>query len=509
MNWIEFSKMNEAIEHISPTRKAAHLGQEWNNISSKVDTVKILAMELPPNNLREKKAMKWVTEVYGIFDDELEGEVYTHGDIGEAVYNLDDNDNDSGYGMATVISLLSMNCSKSDGESFRQFRTAFLNMSSLEKKWFLRFWLRKPRNGIRTGTVIRKVLAGAYNEKESSIKKYTQMHTLSDIVAYLERGETPPNDMLIGRYVRPMLAKAIPKEKWPVKRIIEYKYDGARYQIHKNESEIIIFNRKGLPVTSKFPEVAESMLKWENLPSQYIIDTEIYPVNMDGSPAPFKNMGTRIHSKDIEAAIEKCPVKLAVFDCMLYGVENLVDVKLESRLEYIKKFPEQAVRVEDNEDVLYTKAINEGFEGIMVKDLNAVYESGKRSKAWAKHKPPRFDIDVVVVGARYGEGKRSNVYGSYDIAVKDENEFVSVGSVGTGFKDVDLLKLTAQGRKIVQSIDNGTYKLLPRIVLEVTCDLITQDVNGNLGLRFPRLIRIRDDKPVSEINTLRDLEEMR
>ena len=144
----------------------------------------------------------------------------------------------------------------------------------------------------------------------------------------------------------------------------------------------------------------------------------------------------------------------------------------------------------------------------MIKDLNATYQSGKRSVAWAKYKPPRFELDVVVTGARYGDGKRSSVFASYDIAVKDDNEYISVGSIGTGFSDIDLLYLTNEGKKIVSGIDGKTHKWLPRIVLEVTCDLVTRDADGNLGLRFPRMLRIRSDKPVSDINTLKDVEGM-
>ena len=248
---------------------------------------------------------------------------------------------------------------------------------------------------------------------------------------------------------------------------------------------------------------------WE-MEESFIIDTEIYPVESDGKPAPFKKMGTRIHSKNIVEAIEKCPVNLGVFDCMMFNDENLMDNSLRERLPFILKFPKQAVRttVTEDDDVFYNLAINEGFEGIMVKDLNTVYESGKRSKGWAKYKPPRIELDVVVTGARYGDGKRSTVFGSYDIAVKDGNEFIPVGSIGTGFSDIDLISLTQQGKKIIQRVENGTYELLPRIVLEVTADLVTRDANDNLGLRFPRLLRIRSDKPVSDINTLRDVEGM-
>tara|TARA_Y100000361_G_scaffold6919_1_gene5870 strand:- start:34 stop:612 length:579 start_codon:yes stop_codon:yes gene_type:complete len=191
---------------------------------------------------------------------------------------------------------------------------------------------------------------------------------------------------------------------------------------------------------------------------------------------------------------------------MMFNDENLMDNSLSERLPFIFKFPKQAVRVTENSDSFYNLAINDGYEGIMVKDLNAPYESGKRS--WVKYKPPRIELDVVVTGARYGDGKRATVFGSYDIAVKDGTEFVPVGSIGTGFSDIDLISLTQQGKKIIQRVENGTYELLPRIVLEVTADLVTRDANDNLGLRFPRLLRIRSDKPVSDINTIQDVEGM-
>ena len=260
---------------------------------------------------------------------------------------------------------------------------------------------------------------------------------------------------------------------------------------------------------------------WE-IKESFIIDTEIYPVESDGRPAPFKKMGTRIHSKNIEEAVEKCPVELGVFDCMMFNDENLMDNSLRQRLRFILKFPKQTNRTYNGRrwdewgvkkidtvyesDAFYNRAINDGYEGIMVKDLSAPYESGKRS--WVKYKPPRIELDVVVTGARYGEGKRATVFGSYDIAVKDGNEFVSVGSIGTGFSDMDLLYLTNEGKKIVERVNSGTHELLPRLVLEVTCDLVTRDANDNLGLRFPRMLRIRTDKPVSDINTVTDVEAM-
>lgn len=519
MKWIEFCRLMQAVENRTPTKTISLIAKDYEHNSQ---FIKILALELPANNLASKKAFRWVVNALEVFDDEVELAIYQHGDIGEGVYHFVQDGKDSEMNLNTILHLLSMDCSKSDGQSYNAFYVAFNSMSALEKKWFLRYWLRTPRNGINHGTV-RKLLAKIYDKKEAEVKKHNQLHSLQDISIFYSKGEEPPNDLRIGRYIAPMLAKAVPKEKWPKQHIVEYKYDGARYQIHyglkpfiqmnaKDPSinyNVIIFNRKGKVVTDKFPDIVEEILSWE-IEEPFIIDTEIYPIENDGRPAPFKKMGTRIHSKNVKEAVEKCPVELAVFDCMMFNHENLMDSPLKDRINTIYKFPKQAVRstIKEDNDIFYNLSINDGYEGIMIKDLNATYQSGKRSVAWAKYKPPRFELDVVVTGARYGDGKRSSVFASYDIAVKDNNEYISVGSIGTGFSDIDLLYLTNEGKKIVSGIDGKTHKWLPRIVLEVTCDLVTRDAEDNLGLRFPRMLRIRTDKPVSDINTLKDVEGM-
>lgn len=122
-----------------------------------------------------------------------------------------------------------------------------------------------------------------------------------------------------------------------------------------------------------------------------------------------------------------------------------------------------------------------------------------------KHKPPRIELDVVITSAKYGEGKRSDVFGTFGISVKNDYEYVRVGSVGTGFSDSELTYLTTELKKTVESYENEEFTFLPRFVIEVTCDLITQDADGNYGLRFPRKTRIRQDKHAVDCNTLSDI----
>ena len=162
MKWIEFSRLNQAIEGLTPTRTIRLLSKDYPE--EYLSFIQILALELPPNNLASKKAMKWITNALEVFDDEVESAIYIHGDIGEAMYHFTEDADDSDFSLERVIEFLSMDCSKSDGQSFEIFRNSFSAMSALEKKWFLRYWLRTPRNGINAG-LVQKLLSKVYDKK--------------------------------------------------------------------------------------------------------------------------------------------------------------------------------------------------------------------------------------------------------------------------------------------------------------------------------------------------------
>jgi len=193
-----------------------------------------------------------------------------------------------------------------------------------------------------------------------------------------------------------------------------------------------------------------------------------------------------------------------------------LDLDFRDRLERLSwLLPKDMIaRGFDNESIegAYNTAISLGFEGIMIKDLDMTYQAGKRSNAWLKYKPARITLDVVVTSATYGTGDRSDVFGSFGISVRNAddvfNEYVSVGSVGTGLSRMDLLNLTTNLKKNVASYEKGVFTFLPRIVLEITADLVTQDADDNYGLRFPRVVRIRDDKFAKDIDTIQTVREL-
>lgn len=483
------------------------ISKGMENFEDNESLVTILSLEYPSANMGLAKAKKWIAKSFDLHDEEIDGDMVIYDDLGDVIYFLDPSAiSTEVFSLASVVRFLNTEFNALDSESFNLFSHIIQSMSALERKWFIRYLLRTPRNGINEGTVL-KVLAKHYDKTQAEVKKHRSYNNLTSLTAYYMRDETPPMILEHGTFVKPMLAKAVPTRKWPKNRIVDFKYDGNRYQIHRSGSNVIVFNRKGRVVTQQYPDIVETVLKYEA--DNFAFDGEIYPINSDGTPAPFQKLGTRVHSKNHAEAVEKCPVKWVIFDCLKIEGKNVMDLPYTERLEAMKNVPDQAERqIGGDPMAFYNRAIAEGFEGIIVKDASAPYQPGKRSVSWAKHKPPRIELDVVVISATYGEGKRSGVFGRYEIAVRDEGTYTSIGWVGTGFSEADLIRLTNDLRRNVDSYKNNVFSFLPRVVLEVSADIITRDTNGNIGLRFPRVTRIRDDKFPQDVNTIEEVMEM-
>jgi len=506
MTLAQFARMCESFEHSKPTEKARIISESLSAFTNPAQVIYVLSVEYNTNNIGSSRAIEWVAESIEIFKEEVEMYVNTWGDLGEAIYELDEgNEKDSDITMTQFIALLERDCSSINSTSFTLIKEALNKMSAREKKWFVRYWLSKPRNGCK-GNVPLVAMSNYFSISLADIKKYCHYNKRHIVCNDLSNGVTPECKLTHGNFVSPMLAKSY-TGVLPTQYYIDVKYDGNRYQIHKKGESVIIFNRKGKVVTEQFPDVMKEVLDLQV--DDFIIDTEIYPVNTDGTPAEHKVLGKRVHSKDKAKAVEECAVKMVAFDLLSWNGRVYLDDSLRTRLyhlgdllpdEYIaKSFPECTIQS------AYNQAISLGFEGIMVKDMNMSYEPSKRSKGWLKHKPPRFNYDVVITSGSYGEGKRNNVFGTFGISVKDGADYVTVGKVGTGFSDADLLWLTNELRKNIDRFDANEYSFLPRVVLEVTCDLVTNDANGNIGLRFPRCIRVRHDKYAYDVDTLSKL----
>ena len=303
---------------------------------------------------------------------------------------------------------------------------------------------------------------------------------------------------------------------------IDYKIDGFRVQVHKKNDSVKLFTRNFEDITRQFPDVIKIIknnIKGDNL----ILDCEIVGIK-DGKWLPFQNISQRIRRKyNIEEMVKEVPVMLIPFDAMMID-DNLLNETFKERRKKLKLIvKEEKNKIELVKQIVtddigeaekfYNKALKNGNEGIMMKNLESPYQPGSRVGYGVKVKPTMKDLDLVIVKAEYGKGKRSKWYTSFTLACKDgEGNYLEVGKMGTGIKEksegVTFEELTEELKKNILEEKGREIIVKPEIIVQVTYEEIQKSPNYRSGyaLRFPRLIAIRKDKPLSELNSLKEIE---
>lgn len=312
--------------------------------------------------------------------------------------------------------------------------------------------------------------------------------------------------------------------------LVEDKFDGIRAQAHKSGARVRLFSRTLNDVTGSYPEVAEAL---RQVPRDIMLDGEIV-AQRDGNVLPFRFLQARLQRKRIDAELlAEVPVAYYAFDMLADGDEFLIDepliVRRERLAEHVqpgknvsvaafKPLAEGATEAEIHE--YFEDARIRGHEGIMFKRSDSPYHPGRRGKWWLKLKRELSTLDVVVVAVEWGHGKRAKVLSDYTFAVRGDNgELLPIGKAYSGLTDAEIARLTQwflehrlrQGSAGVRQGHHDTgFAVEPEIVLEVAFDII-QPSNlhaSGFALRFPRIVRIRDDKPPSEIDTLDRVKEI-
>ncbi len=484
MLWNEFARINEEFIDMTPTQMVKYF--DANPMDEVEEILNLWAGNYPNSGAGESGLISRIANKYNVEPDTIETLVEIHGGVGEAIETLFDNN--AGEYAVSVENVYTALCRKSMDEVFTDIMHYFDNTNALGKKWLAAFLLNQTRN--RCGkTVVKKMLQKTYGIPADDMKKASSFLPMETVISQAVNDGALYYIPQAGNYMKPMLAKG---GNFTVtnRRFCDFKYDGIRAQIHQNEDGIKIFNRKGDDITNKFVNDLIPLIEKNADPVDWIVDGEIYPIDAEGNPAEFKNMMSRIHGKT-EDVIYRNPVTVRLFDCLMYGGQPVFEDDLDTRWETLKMhfgndLIAEMVEINTQEEMLtvYEKAIAEGFEGVIVKDPNAIYDFGARSKGWLKYKPPMVDVDVIITGATMGSGKRAGVYGAYDIAVKEGDNLVSIGRVGSGFTDLDLTFLTQEYNRL------GAGNL----IIEVKGDMLTKNESGEYGLRFPRYVKYRDDK---------------
>jgi DNA ligase-1 len=298
---------------------------------------------------------------------------------------------------------------------------------------------------------------------------------------------------------------------------LEYKYDGARIQIHKQGDLVRIWSRRLSEVTRSLPDIVE-IVRSDLRGGSFILDGEVVAIGREGRPLPFQELMRRfkrIHG--VESALGEIPLSLHLFDCLFCDDYSLIDEPYEERWLRLaamsggKHLAQRKISGDKPEAEAFLKqALAAGHEGLMAKDLNSLYMPGNRGKLWFKIKPAET-LDCVIIAADRGSGRRRGWLSNYHLAVGDgAGGFVPVGKTFKGFTDQEFTNMTARLKQLEVADDGYTVTVRPEIVVEVTYNEIQRSPQYSSGfaLRFARITRIRDDKKAEQINTQAELQSL-
>jgi DNA ligase-1 len=405
---------------------------------------------------------------------------------------------------------------------------ALLSLASpLEAKYLVKIFIGEMRTGFHEG-LMEQAVSKAFQIPLEAVQKASM--TIGDIeeVAAIAKTEGKEGVLKVGfkvfRPVKLMLAQmasdvAEALKEHDGKTAFEYKLDGARVQIHKFGEKVKIFSRRLTDVTESLPEIVETVRK--NIKAkEAIVEGEVIAIDKFGYAIPFQHLMRRfrrVHA--IEDTAQKIPVKLYLFDILYLNGESLIAVPYLQRRQILSEnagnipLTKQVIidKIEEAEQFL-KEAINAGHEGLMAKKIDSPYTPGIRGKRWLKIKPTLEPLDLVIVAAEYGYGRRHKWLSDYYLAARDgeTGEFLTVGKTFKGLTDAEIIEMTKRLKELTIKEEPRRVFVLPKIVVEVAYNEIQKSPKYKCGmaLRFARINRIREDKTPEEADTIQKVREI-
>ncbi|HXG16719.1 MAG TPA: ATP-dependent DNA ligase, partial [Calidithermus sp.] len=293
---------------------------------------------------------------------------------------------------------------------------------------------------------------------------------------------------------------------------LEFKYDGARVQVHAAGGRVAIWSRRLSDVTSSLPDVVAAVRDLG--PTPFILDGEVVALDPAGRPLPFQELMRRFRRvHQVEAAIGRMPLALHFFDCLMAGGESLIDRPYEERWRRLVALTGGRYLAERTvvdsvaaAEAFRRRAVAAGHEGVVAKDLASTYEPGGRGKRWFKIKAAAT-VDCVIVAADRGSGRRVGWLSNYHLAVRDGQGWAPVGKTFKGLTDREFAEMTERLWRLAEADDGYTVRVRPEVVVEVEYNEIQKSPTypSGLALRFARIARIREDKGPAQATTLAEL----
>jgi len=515
----------------------------------------------------EKLAIKALARASGKKESEIEEDLKKTGDIGETAQKFMANKEQATFfqqplTVQRVYETLDK-MAKASGSGTVDLKTALLagllaDATPKEAKYIMRTVTGNLRLGIADMTVL-DALAIAYGGGKEARELVERAYNISSDLGRVARSVAEKGlkgikkfQVLVGEPIRPMLAERLSSpeeilEKLGGKCIAEYKYDGERIQIHKKGDEINLFSRRLENISSQYPDAIELVKSYVKA-RDAMLEAECVAIDSDtGEMRPFQELMHRRRKYGIEKAIEEYPVSLFMFDALYVDGEDLTLEPYPIRRKSLEKAIEESDRVKIAKYIItsnaqelekfFLEAIESGCEGLVCKSMaeDSVYQAGARGWLWIKYKRDYKSemtdtVDLVIVGAFHGRGKRAGTYGALLLAAySPENDtFETVTKCGTGFTDEDLAKLPKMMQKHViqhkhprvNSIIEADVWFEPVVAIEIlgaeitlspihVCAMNAIRKGSGLAIRFPRFTgNYRLDKAAEDATTAEEIVEM-
>lgn len=414
----------------------------------------------------------------------------------------------------------------SQDAKIKNLQYLFSQAKPTEIVYLSRLAIEEMRIGVGEG-IVRNAIAEAFGVPSELVERGILLTNDLGLVAITAKKEGKEGliklGVMINRPLRMMLAQIGAGINETIKEMgyvaVEWKYDGARVQIHKNENDITIYSRKLEDVTSSLPDLVKS-IRTNVLTNCVILDGEAVAIGKNNRPMAFQEILRRFRRKyDVSTTAIEIPLCLNLFDILYLNGDSLIDIPLIKRREKLEEVCDKSVVakqiITDDPAVvesIYNEALAAGHEGVMLKNPGSPYSPGKRGKNWLKLKPIMETLDLVVIGGEWGEGRRTKFIGSYLLACRDPDteKFLPIGRVATGITDEQLEDLTKLFKDLI-ILENGIHvDIEPKIVFEVAFEEIQKSPNYGSGyaLRFPRLVNVRTDKSKEDADSIERIEQL-
>jgi len=558
-----FQKMESTSKRLELTDILVKLIQEIpKDVISKA--VYLIQGKLRPNfegvelGIAEKLVMKAMSKSSGIPLKKIEDDYNKGGDLGQTAENILQQKIQTTFASETItlekVYETLFKISKLEGKGSQEMKMRYVSSmlndaTPQESKFILKILLGTLRLGIAENTVM-DALAIAFTGKKENREVIENAYNVSSDLGKVAEVLSTEGIEQIEKFqiklfspIRPMLADRIKSGEDTVKKFqekfaAEYKLDGERAQIHKQKDTIEIFSRSLEKITSYYPDIVEKISKLI-ISDDVILEAEVVAMNSNsGDFLPFQELMHRRRKYEIDDAVAKYPITVNFFDVLFSDGKNCMDIKYDERRKLLEKIIKQddfarlipMSVIESEEEVLEVleNSINSGCEGLMLKDLNSTYRAGTRGSNWLKLKREYQNelgdsLDLVVIGAFFGKGRRTGKYGTLLLATynDDEDVFPSICKVGTGFTDESLDQLyqilsskvtLKKNPRIVSEMEADVW-FEPELVIEIVASEITQSPihktaidkikeKTGLALRFPKFTgKIRTEKNAEDAST--------